>query len=95
VTFSYACCRSASSVTSAVSNTESVISLISVMMHIAAAAQGPDLQNILRQSYDYLTIMPKFLLTYDKCLIYKISYDYRMKTYDITVQSYNKQRAVL
>ena len=27
--------------------------------------QGPDLQNILRQSYDYLTIMPKLRSTYD------------------------------
>jgi len=26
---------------------------------------GPDLQNILRQSYDYLTIMPKLRSTYD------------------------------
>jgi len=32
--------------------------------------QGPDLQNILRQSYDYLTIMPKLRSTYDGCLIY-------------------------
>jgi len=27
---------------------------------------GPDLQNILRQSYDYLTIVPKFRSTYDQ-----------------------------
>jgi len=33
--------------------------------------QGPDLQNILRQSYDYLTIMPKIRSTYDRHLIYK------------------------
>ena len=26
---------------------------------LIAVDQGPDLQNILRQSYDYLTIMPK------------------------------------
>jgi len=32
---------------------------------------GPDLQNILRQSYDYLTIMPKLRSTYDGRLIYK------------------------
>ena len=36
---------------------------------------GPDLQNILRQSYDYLTIMPKLRSTYDGCLIYKTSYN--------------------
>jgi len=39
--------------------------------------QGPDLQNILRQSYDYLTIMPKLRSTYDGRLTYKASYDYR------------------
>ena len=32
---------------------------------------GPDLQNILRQSYDYLTIMPKLRSTYDGRLITK------------------------
>ena len=37
--------------------------------------QGPDLQNILRQSYDYLTIMPKLRSTYDERLIYKTSYE--------------------
>jgi len=31
---------------------------------------GPDLLNILRQSYDYLTIMPKLRSTYDGRLIY-------------------------
>jgi len=36
---------------------------------------GPDLQNILRQSYDYLTIMPKLRSTYDGRLIYKTSYE--------------------
>jgi len=41
--------------------------------------QGPDLQNILRQSYDYLTIMRKLLSTYDRRLIYnyKTSYEGR------------------
>jgi len=34
---------------------------------------GPDLQNILRQSYDYLTIMTKLRSTYDGRLIYKTS----------------------
>ena len=33
----------------------------------------PDLQNILRQSYDYLTVMPKLRSTYDGRLIYKTS----------------------
>ena len=37
---------------------------------------GPYLQNILRQSYDYLTMMPKFLQsTYDGRLICKTSYE--------------------
>jgi len=39
--------------------------------------QGPDLQNILRQSYDYLTIMPKLRSTYDGRLMYKTSYEGR------------------
>ena len=38
---------------------------------------GPDLQNILRQSYDYLTIMPKLQSTYDGRLIYKTSHEER------------------
>jgi len=38
---------------------------------------GPDLQNILRQSYDYLTIIPKLRSTYDGHLIYKTSYEQR------------------
>ena len=38
---------------------------------------GPDLQNILRQSYDYLTIMPKLRSTYDGRLIYKTSHEGR------------------
>ena len=42
-----------------------------------AVSQGPDLQNILRQSYDYLTIMPKLRLTYNGRLIYKTSYERR------------------
>ena len=39
--------------------------------------QGPDLQNILRQSYDYLAILPTLRSVYDGRLIYKTSYDYR------------------
>jgi len=38
---------------------------------------GPNLQNILRQSYDYLTIMPKLRSIYDRCLIQKTSYEGR------------------
>jgi len=38
---------------------------------------GPDLQNILRQSYDYLTIMPNLGSTYDRRLIFKTSYEER------------------
>ena len=46
----------------------------------ATKLYGPDLQNILRQSYDYLTIMPKLRSTYelyDGRLIYKTSYEGR------------------
>ena len=38
---------------------------------------GPYLQNILRQSYDYLTIMQKLRSIYDGCLIYKTFYEER------------------
>jgi len=38
-------------------------------------AQGPNLQNILRRSYDYLTITPKLRSTYDERLIHKTSYE--------------------
>ena len=40
---------------------------------------GPDLQNILRQSYDYLTIIATVFLpsTYNGLLIYKTSYKER------------------
>jgi len=38
-------------------------------------ALGPDLQNIIRQSYDCLTIMPKLRSTYDGRLIYRTSYE--------------------
>jgi len=42
--------------------------------HQALRRQGLDLQNILRQSYDYLTITPKLRSTYDGRLIYKTSH---------------------
>ena len=38
---------------------------------------GPDLQNILQQSYNYLTIMPKLRSTYNSHVIYKTSYEGR------------------
>ena len=37
--------------------------------------QRPDIQNILRRSYDYLTMMPKLRSTYDGCIIYQTSYE--------------------
>jgi len=40
-----------------------------------SGVQGPDLQNILRRSYDYLTMMPKLRSTYDGRLVYKTSYN--------------------
>ena len=45
--------------------------------NVKVKMQGPDLQNTLRQSYDYLTIMPKLRSTYDERLIYKTSYEGR------------------
>jgi len=44
---------------------------------VSPAALRPDLQNILRQFYDYLTIMPKLRSTYDGHVIYKTSYEGR------------------
>jgi len=44
---------------------------------ISGVLLGPDLQNILRQSYDYLSKMPKLRSTYDVRLIYKTSYEGR------------------
>jgi len=53
--------------------------------------QGPDLQNILRQSYDHLTIMPKLRWTYHGCLIYKTFYkkDARLFLGKIHLQNHN------
>jgi len=39
--------------------------------------QGPDLENILRLSYDYLTIIPILRSTYDGRIIYQTSYEGR------------------
>jgi len=44
-------------------------------VRVRSLFQGRDLQNILRQSYDYLTIMPTLRSTYDGCLVYKTSYE--------------------
>ena len=46
-----------------------------IVVRYLVIQQGPDLQNILRQTYDYLTIMPKLRSTYDVRLIYKTSYN--------------------
>jgi len=54
---------------------------------------GPDLQNILGQSYDYLTIMPKLGSTYHGRLIYKTSYEgrkcVRKLAYDIPKRNFS------
>jgi len=42
---------------------------VTVDRYLQRRNQGPDLQNILRQSYDYLTIMPKLRSTYDGRII--------------------------
>ena len=50
---------------------------------------GPDLQNILRQSYDYRTVMQKLRSTYDGRVIYKTSHDEwkAFHTYDSRAKS--------
>ena len=57
-------------------------------------SQAPDLQNILRQSYDYLTIMAKLRSTYDGRLIHKTSYEGRKAFlgYDSLAESKNRLR---
>jgi len=47
--------------------------------------QGPDLQNILRQSYDYLTIMPNLGSTYDRRFIHKTSYELDARLFSGTI----------
>jgi len=58
---------------------------------------GCNLQNILRQSYDYLMIMPKVTIDLrrnDVCLIYNLtSYDYSKANLHKTFE--NQQLAVL
>ena len=58
--------------------------VLTVVSHFDRNVQGPDLQNILRQSYDYLTIMPKLRSTNDGRQIHKTSYEGRevFLTYD-------------
>ena len=51
-----------------------VLSIALCLCSSQVGVLGPDLQNILRQCYDYLTIMPKLRSTYDGRLIYKTSY---------------------
>ena len=61
----------------------------SYSLHRAQKKQGPDLQNILRQSYDYLTIMPKLRATYDGRLVCQTSYEERKAFlgYDLLARS--------
>ena len=51
--------------------------------------QGPDLRNVLRQSYDYLATMPKLRSTYDGRLIYQTSCEERKAflRYDLLAKS--------
>ena len=58
-------------------NRRKVVSELAATMSVGSVFQEPDLQNILRKSYDYLTIMPKLRSTYDGRLIYKASYEER------------------
>jgi len=44
---------------------------------VATQIWVPIYKNILRQCYDYLTIMPKLRSTYDERVIYKTSYEGR------------------
>ena len=50
----------------------------SILLYNSDNIWGRDLLNILRQSYEYLTIMPmpKLRLTYDGRLIYNTSYEW-------------------
>jgi len=50
---------------------------------------APDLQNILRQSYDYPTIMPKLRPTYNGRIILQTSYEERKAflRYDLLAKS--------
>jgi len=56
---------------------------------MVARIWGPDLQNILRLSYDCLTIMPKLRSTYGGRPIYQTSYEDRkaFPGHDLLVKS--------
>ena len=47
------------------------VAMHAAMLQVEISRLGPNLQNILRQSYDFLTIMPMLRSTYDGRLIYK------------------------
>ena len=51
------------------------VAMHAAMLQVEISRLGPNLQNILRQSYDFLTIMPMLRSTYNGRLIYKTSYD--------------------
>jgi len=53
------------------------VAMHAAMLQVEISRLGPNLQNILRQSYDFLTIMPKLRSTYDGRLIYKTPYEGR------------------
>jgi len=54
-----------------------LLKLYPACQHDVVRKQGCDLQNVLRQSYDYLATMAKLRWTYDRRPIYqKKSYDY-------------------
>jgi len=55
----------------------SLLSHVEIRLFSCRIFLGPDLQNILRQPYDYLTIIPKLRSTYDGRLIYKTSHEGR------------------
>ena len=51
------------------------VAMHTAMLQVEISRLGPNLQNILRQSYNFLTIMPMLRSTYDGRLIYKTSYE--------------------
>jgi len=53
------------------------VAMHAAMVQVEISRLGLNLQNILRQSYDFLTIMPMLRSTYDGRLIYKTSYEGR------------------
>ena len=51
------------------------VAMHAAMLQVEISRLGPNLQNILRQSYDFLTIVPLLRSTYDGRLFYKTSYE--------------------